>query len=252
MAGARSGRPLAAVVPDPDPDPGSRRAARATRDRPRERLEDKGAGALADAELIALVLRTGGRDQGAWDLARRILDGVGGLRALGGMAPAELRAIPGLGPAKLASLLAALELGRRWVAEPLVRGAILRGPLDVQRSIEPHLRGLCRESFHVLLLDGRHRLLSSEEISVGTLTASLVHPREVFRGAIRGAAAAILLVHNHPSGDPRPSAEDHAVTRRLQAAGELLGIRVVDHVIVAEGGYYSFRESDPAFEDHPA
>jgi len=168
------------------------------------------------------------------------------------MSPAELRAIPGLGPAKLASLLAALELGRRWVAEPLVRGTILRGPVDVQRSLEPRLRGLCRESFHVLLLDGRHRLLASEEVSVGTLTASLVHPREVFRGAIRSAAAAILLVHNHPSGDPRPSAEDHAVTRRLQAAGELLGIRVVDHVIVAEGSFYSFRESDPGFEGRGA
>jgi DNA repair protein RadC len=101
-----------------------------------------------------------------------------------------------------------------------------------------------RESFHVLMLDGRHRLIALEEVSVGTLTASLVHPREVFRGAIRHAAASILLVHNHPSGDPSPSAEDRAVTERLYGAGELLGISVIDHVIVAAEGYFSFREAD--------
>ncbi len=100
----------------------------------------------------------------------------------------------------------------------------------------------------MLLLDGRHRLIAAEEVSVGTLTASLVHPREVFRDAIRNAAAAIVLVHNHPSGDPGPSAEDRAVTRRLRSAGELLGIRVLDHVIVADRGYFSFREADPEFD----
>ena len=116
-----------------------------------------------------------------------------------------------------------------------------------EHYFRPRLREFQRESFHVLLLDGRHRLIGLEAVSIGTLTASLVHPREVFREAIRRAAAAMLLVHNHPSGDPVPSIEDRDVTRRLQAAGELLGIRVLDHVIVAEEGYYSFREQDPSF-----
>lgn len=221
-------------------------------DLPRERLEALGPGRLSDAELVALILREGGRDRSAQELAGRILDRVGGLRGLEAASVADLRAIPGLGPAKRASLRAAFEIGRRWLALPLERGRALRGPIDVQRSLEPRLRGRARESFHVLLLDGRHRLLSVEEVSVGTLTASLVHPREVFREAIRGAAAAILLVHNHPSGDPTPSVEDRVVTRRLQDAGELIGIRVVDHVIVAEEGYFSFREADPAFDAPPA
>ena len=156
--------------------------------------------------------------------------------------------MPGVGPAKAASLCAALELASRIVDEPLDRGAAIRSPADVQRHFRRSLCRRPRESFHVLLLDGRHRLISSEEVSVGTLTASLVHPREVFRDAIRNAAAAIVLVHNHPSGDPSPSAEDRSVTSRLRTAGEVLGIRVVDHVIVAAAGYFSFREAGDDFD----
>ncbi len=216
-------------------------------DRPRERLEREGPSALADAELIALVLRTGDRNRDAWELARLLLDRFGGLARLAAEPAAILRAVPGLGPAKAAGLAAVLELGRRVASVPLERGQRIQSPLDVQRHFGPRLRECQRESFHVLLLDGRQRLIGLEAVSVGTLTASLVHPREVFREAIRRAAAAMLLVHNHPSGDPGPSIEDRDVTRRLQAAGELLGIRVLDHVIVAEGGYYSFREQDPSF-----
>ena len=126
---------------------------------------------------------------------------------------------------------------------PLERGQAIRAPVDVQRHFQPRWRDRRRESFHALQLDGRHRLLSVDEVSVGTLTASLVHPREVFRAAIRNAAAALLLVHHHPSGDPSPSPEDRSVTERLVAAGRLLGIRVVDHVIVADSGYFSFQEA---------
>jgi DNA repair protein RadC len=151
--------------------------------------------------------------------------------------------VPGLGPAKSASLAAAFELGRRLASVPLVRGQAIRSPGDVQRYFQPRFRSRPRESFHVLLLDGRHRLVSIDEVSVGTLTASLVHPREVFREAIRQAAAALLLVHHHPSGDPSPSPEDRSVTDRLCAAGHLLGIPVVDHVIVAEEGHFSFQEA---------
>jgi DNA repair protein RadC len=193
------------------------------------------------------VLRSGSRHQDAWGLARSILEGAGGLRELASLPAAAVEGMAGMGPAKTASLWAAIELGRRWATEPLERGGLYRGPLDVQRHFEPRLRGLRQETFHALMLDGRHRLLSATEVSVGTLTASLVHPREVFREAVRCAAAAILLVHNHPSGDPMPSAEDRSVTRRLQAAGELMGIRVLDHVIVAEEGYFSFHEGDPGF-----
>ena len=223
----------------------------ADNDRPRERLDAQGPEALSDAELIALVLRTGSRGQDAWSVARGLLDSVGGLRALESTPARVLEAIRGVGPAKTASLLAAVELGRRWSAVPIERGGAFRGPRDVQRHFEPRLRGLHRESFQSLLLDGRHRLISIHEISLGTLTASLVHPREVFREAIRNAAAAILIVHNHPSGDPSPSQEDRAVTLRLQAAGELVGIRVVDHVIVSAGGYFSFQESDADFGAGP-
>ncbi len=218
-------------------------------DRPRERLEQKGARALADAELLALVLRTGDRKRDAWTIARIALDRFGGLDGLAAATGRALEATPGLGPAKAASLRAAIELARRIVDEPLERGQPIRSPADVQRHFRGRLRDHHRESFHVLLLDGRHRLISTEEVSVGTLTASLVHPREVFRDAIRNAAAALVLVHNHPSGDPSPSAEDRSVTERLRSAGLLLGIRVLDHVIVADSGYFSFRESGEAFED---
>ena len=178
-----------------------------------------------------------------WTLARRLIDRAGGLVSLAAISLRELESIPGLGPAKAANLLAAFELGRRLASAPLERGQAIRSPADVQRHFQPRWRDRRRESFHALQLDGRHRLTSVDEVSVGTLTASLVHPREVFREAIRNAAAALLLVHHHPSGDPSPSPEDRSVTERLVAAGRLLGIRVVDHVIVADSGYFSFQEA---------
>lgn len=218
-------------------------------DRPRERLDQKGVSALADAELIALVLRTGDRKHDAWTIGRAMLERFGGLAGLAAATGPALEAMPGLGPAKSASLRAAIELARRIMDEPLERGQPIRCPADIQRHFRGYLRDRKRESFHVLLLDGRHRLIATEEVSVGTLTASLVHPREVFRDAIRNAAAALVLVHNHPSGDPSPSAEDRSVTERLRSAGLLLGIRVLDHVIVADSGYFSFRESGQAFDE---
>ena len=210
---------------------------------PRERLARDGPERLQVEELVALVLRTGDRRGDAWTLARCLLERAGGLVPLAEIPLCELESIPGLGPAKSASLCAAFELGRRLASAPLERGQAIRAPADVQRHFQPRWRDRRRESFHALQLDGRHRLMSVEEVSVGTLTASLVHPREVFRAAIRNAAAALLLVHHHPSGDPSPSPEDRSVTERLVAAGRLLGIRVVDHVIVAESGYFSFQEA---------
>lgn len=218
-------------------------ARRSRAEWPRERLHRDGPRGLGEVDLLALVLGTGNRSRDAWTLARQLLAGCGGLAALADLSPRALEAMPGIGPAKSASLAAALELGRRLASVPLVRGQLIRSPEDVQRHFAPRFRGRPQESFHVLLLDARHRLMAIDEVSVGTLTASLVHPREVFREAIRQAAAALLLVHHHPSGDPSPSPEDRSVTERLAAAGRLLGIAVVDHVIVAEKGFFSFQQA---------
>ncbi len=209
---------------------------------PRERLRARGAEALSAAELIALLLRTGARGRDALDVARELLARCGGVDGLESAAPCELGAVSGVGAAKAASLVAAFELGRRCAASRLPEGAALRAPGDVFRRFAARLRRLRQERFVVVLLDGRHRVIGEEVVSQGTLTASLVHPREVFRPALRASAAAVILVHNHPSGDPTPSAEDRSVTARLAQAGEILGVRVLDHVVVAERGYASLRE----------
>ncbi len=211
-------------------------------DRPRERLDALGPEALCDSELLALLLRTGGRGADALAVASQLLRQHAGLLGLARASPRELSAVAGVGPAKQATLRAAFELGRRLAAGRLVPGTTLRGPADVFRHFHPTLRDAAHERFLVVLLDGRHRLMRYEMVSQGTLTASLVHPREVFRPALRDAAAALVLVHNHPSGDPTPSAEDREVTARLVRAGELLGVPVLDHVVVAERGYTSLRD----------
>lgn len=210
---------------------------------PRERLHTHGAQALTEAELLALILRTGAADASAHQTALRVLGHCGGLPGVARSSRLELARISGVGKAKSASLLAALELGKRLHSQRLVQGSKICGPADVFRHFHPILRHARQECFAVLLLDGRQRVLGKRVISRGTLTASLVHPREVFRPALSACAAALVLVHNHPSGDPTPSAEDRSVTRRLVEAGELLGIRVVDHIIVAESGYVSLNET---------
>jgi DNA repair protein RadC len=211
-------------------------------DRPRERLDTLGPAALSDAELIALLLRTGDRGADALSVANDLLELQGGLQGLSSAASSELRRSAGIGPAKSASVRVALEIGRRLAGRRLSAGSVIRSPSDVYRHFHPSLRDARQERFVVVLLDARQRVLRSEVVSQGTLTASLVHPREVFRPALRDAAAALVLVHNHPSGDPTPSAEDREVTSRLARAGEILGIRVVDHVVVAERGFCSLRE----------
>jgi DNA repair protein RadC len=211
-------------------------------DRPRERLDALGPEVLSDSELLALLLRTGGRGSDALAVASQLLRQHAGLLGLARASPRELSSAAGVGPAKQAALRAAFELGRRLAAGRLVPGTALRGPADVFRHFHPTLRDAPHERFLVVLLDGRHRLMRHEMVSQGTLTASLVHPREVFRPALRESAAALVLVHNHPSGDPAPSAEDREVTARLVRAGELLGVPVLDHVVVAERGYSSLRE----------
>lgn len=210
--------------------------------RPRERLLQAGADALRNEELLALVLGTGTRGLPAERVADAVLAETGGVRGLRSRTPEELLRLPGVGTARAARLLASVELGRRCLAEPLRRGSPFRSSLDIFRHYHTRLRDLGVEQFVVVLLDGKHRVLRDELVSQGTLTSSPVHPREVFRPAIRHGAAAVVLLHNHPSGDPSPSADDLDITRRLCEVGSLVGIRVLDHVVIGDGAYTSLAD----------
>ena len=216
----------------------------AANDRPRERLRQLGAHALSVSELLTIVLGTGSAGQSALAIAHATLAQAGGsLARLAATSPTLLAGVPGLGPARAAALVSAIELGRRAAAEGRAEGAVFKSPRDVWQAYAARLQDLPAEEFHVGILDGRHRLDRDVLVTRGTLTNSLVHPREVFREAIAERAAAIVLVHNHPSGDPTPSMEDRMVTRQLVEAGKLLEIPVVDHVIVGRGRYVSFSEA---------
>lgn len=210
---------------------------------PRERLLRHGADALADEELLALVLGSGGRGRSAEVCARELLERHGTLRRLSTRAPRELQEVGGIGGAQAARLAAVFTLSRRLMGERLRPGMLFANPRQIFEHYHGPLRDKKREMFLVVLLDARHRVLGEEIVSEGSLTSSIVHPREVFLPAVRESAGAMVLVHNHPSGDPRPSDEDVAVTRRLVHASELLGIRVLDHIIVGDGTYASFREA---------
>ncbi len=213
-------------------------------DRPRERLRALGAQALTSAELLALLLGTGGAGHSATDAAHAILHRAdGSLRRLAQLPLATLTSLHGLGEAKALAVHAALELGRRLAAESADEGEPLRGPRDVWRFYGPRLEGLTVEEFHVAVLDSQHRLERDVLVSRGILNSSLVHPREVFREAIAERAASLVLVHNHPSGDPTPSADDRAVTSQLVAAGRLLDIPIHDHVVIGRGRFVSFAEA---------
>jgi DNA repair protein RadC len=209
-------------------------------DRPRERLSDRGAAALSSRELVALLLGTGYTSHSALEVADSLL--AAGLRDLAGRSLAELEREPGVGRAKAARLLAALELGGRVASEPRVVAPVFKAPGDAGRYLLPRYGSRPVEAFGVLALDVRHRLKREAVISVGCLTSSLVHPREVFQEAVVVRAAALIAFHNHPSGDPEPSAEDLALTRRLAAAGSLMGIELLDHVIVGAAGWVSLKE----------
>ena len=211
-------------------------------ERPRERLLRYGAGALSDAQLLAILLRTGRRRVTAVELAMRTLEHCGGLNGLGATHGTELCRIDGIGPAKAAQLLAALELGRRVTSRPFPAGAALSSSRAVHDYFAPLVRELKQEQFWAVLLDNKHRVMHDVTISSGSLTMSLVHPREAFAPAVRQSAAAVIFVHNHPSGDPAPRAEDRQLTQRLVACGELLGIPVLDHVIIGRTTFYSFSD----------
>ncbi|MFL5521988.1 MAG: DNA repair protein RadC [Gemmatimonadales bacterium] len=204
------------------------------RDRPRERLRALGPAALSSAELLAIVLGTGAPAQDVIGVAHGLLATAGGsLRHLASRPAAAWQGQAGIGPAKAARLLAAFELGLRAAQEERPVRPRIKDPEDVVRLLGPRLRDLAVEEFHLLALDSQSQVLREVLVTRGILDSSLVHPREVFRPAIIEAAAGIIVVHNHPSGDPTPSAEDRAVTRQLVAAGRLLDLPLYDHVIVA-------------------
>jgi DNA repair protein RadC len=208
-------------------------------ERPRERLFELGPGALSDADLVALVFGSGSGGEGVLEVAARVTRSVH-LRRLHQTAVEDLLAIKGMGPARAAQLLAAAEIGRRLWPDadpiPLVRGpeTIFELTADIRRSNREHFVGF--------YLNSRNQVLRREIISIGSLNASIVHPREVFIPALAVSAASLILAHNHPSGDPSPSEEDLAITRRITESGRLLGVELLDHVVVARDAYTSFKE----------
>jgi DNA repair protein RadC len=212
-------------------------------ERPREKLLRQGACALSEAELLALVIGSGSAGcRSALDLGRALLCEFGALRKLADASCSELQRVKGVGPAKATCIKAALELANRFQARPLESLTRFTSPLQVFEHLDHEFRDRRKEYFMALLLDGKNRIIKRAQISEGSLNQSIVHPREVFNAAVRESAAALILLHNHPTGDPTPSPEDLEVTRRLCEAGELMGIKVLDHIIIGDGTFYSFTE----------
>jgi DNA repair protein RadC len=213
-------------------------------DRPREKLLDKGAQALSETELLAIILRIGNASTGesAIDHARLLLSRFGGLRGIDEASASELSDVKGIGPAKVAQMKASLEIGRRLGNQKWQPGAALRSPEEVFHHFRDIFGKEKRELFYVVLLDNKNKKIRDVKISEGSLTASLVHPREVYNPVIRDSAAAVIFVHNHPSGDPAPSPEDIEITRRLKQVGEVLGVRVLDHIVIGHDRYFSFSD----------
>ncbi len=211
-------------------------------DRPRERLERAGPESLTTPELLAILFRTGTAKRNAVQLAEDLFRSLGGLAGVVCASLDQLSSVSGVGRVKAIEVKAALELGKRLAASSEEAKPVIRSPADVAQLMMSELRYELVEHLFALVLDVRNQVRQTRKISTGTLTESLVHPREVFREAIRFSAASIVLVHNHPSGDPSPSPEDIATTRRLQEGGKLLGIDVLDHVIIGDGRWCSLKE----------
>jgi len=213
-------------------------------DRPREKFYQKGSYFVTDTELLAIIIGKGIRNKSALELAKEIINQVGSLKKLNQKTVSEIErlGINGLGRAKIVTMLAALELGRRSLSKKNDKKIIFKHPKDIYDYYCPLISGLRYELFKVVAVDGRNAYINETTISKGILDASLVHPREVFKFALNENASAIFLVHNHPSGIMKPSEDDLKVTERLQSAGELMGIHIIDHIIIAENGFYSFSQ----------
>ena len=209
--------------------------------RPRERLLQKGAAALNSSELLAILIRTGNRKETAIDMANRILHYCNGLKGLANISIEELSGFQGIGLAKSAQIKAAIELGHRIYKEAGMAKPKITSPLDVV-DLVMEMQFLDKEHFRVISLSTKNHVIGIDEISIGSLNSSIVHPREVFKKALEKSAASVILAHNHPSGDPEPSREDIQVTNRLVKAGEILGIEVLDHIIIGAKRYKSLKE----------
>lgn len=211
-------------------------------ERPRERMIRKGREHLSNVELIALLLRTGSTGESVMALAQRVLSQTGGLKGIAQLSYHELTKIHGIGPAKAVQILAGIELGQRLMkALPEEKDAI-RCPSDAAQLVMEEMRFLQQEHFVCMFLDTKNRVIEKKCIFIGSLNSSVVHPREIFREAIRCSAAGVICAHNHPSGDPTPSQEDFEITKRLFNAGEMIGIELIDHLIIGDQLYYSMRE----------
>jgi DNA repair protein RadC len=212
-------------------------------ERPREKLMALGPERLSEAELLAILIRTGSKQQTAVDLTRTILTRHGGLHDLSSMNYQEFFHLKGIGPVKAVTLIAAFEIARRIASLPINPKLKVTDPEVVFRRYEPRLSYLKKEVFIILILNSANNLIRDVQISEGILNSSLVHPREVFKSAILESAASIILLHNHPSGEAEPSQEDKNITRRLLEAGKLIDIPVLDHIIIGQRKYFSFREA---------
>jgi DNA repair protein RadC len=211
-------------------------------ERPRERLIKHGSESLSDAQLLAIIIRTGGEGKSVLALAMELLDKFGGLKDIDSASVAALSSMKGLGKAKIAQLKAAFELGKRLMSEPIGNTPVFSSSHLVYSYFASRFKNAKKETFLCALLDTKNRLVREVKVSEGTLTNSLIHPREAFKEAIRESAASVIFVHNHPSGDPGPSRDDIAVTERLKATGDIVGITVLDHVIIGDGTYVSLKE----------
>ncbi len=211
-------------------------------ERPREKLVLHGAGSLSNAELLAILIRTGNRSESAVQVATRILAKGKGLRSLPDLSLEDLQENKGIGPDKAVTIKAALELGSRLATAPVDASGSITNPRQAAERFMEELRYKKKEYFYILLLNTKNQVIAKEEVSVGSLNASIAHPREIFNMPLRKSAASVILCHNHPSGDPSPSQEDLQVTRRLVDAGNILGITVRDHIIIGDGSYFSFQE----------
>ncbi len=211
-------------------------------ERPREKMREKGAQAMGNSELLAILLRTGSHDESALRLAEHLLEQQGGLAGFGNATTEDIELIKGIGSAKATTILAAIELGRRVAILATADRVVVSSPDDVAALLLPRFRFESREHFVAVLLSTKNHVIKTPVISIGSLNASIVHPRELFREAINARAASVILAHNHPSGDPTPSPEDISLTRKLKDAGQLLDIPVLDHVILGDGKYVSLKE----------
>lgn len=214
-------------------------------ERPRERLLKFGASGLSNAQLLAIILRTGGRNTSAIGLARELITRFNGLKGMDDAGAAEFSSIKGMGGAKTAQVKAAFELGRRLLqnnGDAASQKPSFKNSREVFEYYMPGFYGLKKERFLCVLLDSKNRIFKETVVSEGTLTSSLVHPREVFRDAIKESAASVLFIHNHPSGDATPSRDDINITKRLVETGKIVGINVLDHIIISDGTYLSLME----------